>query len=217
MTSAADTQQDAQMRRIIDNLSTDLNNLSSETKRKFASVKEVCLQLPISIRSIIFPTLYDISKASEACLLKLRVINNLKGNLYKSKPHPSSQLTHRMPNLFQSLPLAMCESSMDVVKPFILGCETKQAKIIQICLSSVQKVVEAKILNLASAAALINTLWQLTDAGMEELKVLQTIILLVTTTDVVKHHLLAKVAQSVVEHMSAKNTSLTNTKTTTCA
>lgn len=29
------------MRRIIDNLSTDLNNLSSETKRKFASVKEV--------------------------------------------------------------------------------------------------------------------------------------------------------------------------------
>lgn len=40
---------------------------------------------------------------------------------------------------------------------------------------------------------LINTLWQLTDAGLEELKVLQTIILLVTTTDVVKHQLLAKV------------------------
>ena len=33
--------QDAHMRRIIDNLSSDLNNLSSETKRKFASVKEV--------------------------------------------------------------------------------------------------------------------------------------------------------------------------------
>ena len=41
---------------------------------------------------------------------------------------------------------------MDVVKPFILGCETKQAKIIQICLSSVQKVVEAKILNLVGLA-----------------------------------------------------------------
>ena len=40
---------------------------------------------------------------------------------------------------------------------------------------------------------LITTLWQLTDNGLEELKVLQTIILLVTTTDVVKHVLLAKV------------------------
>ncbi len=34
-------EQDAQMRRAIDNLSSDLNNLSSETKRKFANVKEV--------------------------------------------------------------------------------------------------------------------------------------------------------------------------------
>ena len=32
---------------------------------------------------------------------------------------------------------------------------------------------------------------------MEELKVLQTIILLVTTTDVVKHHLLAKVRAQI--------------------
>lgn len=44
-----------------------------------------------------------------------------------------------------------------------------------------------------SASMLITALWQLTDAGLEELKVLQTIILLVTTTDVVKHQLLAKV------------------------
>ena len=55
--------QDAHMRRIIDNLSSDLNNLSSESKRKFAPVKEAC----------------------EASLLKLRQINSLKTNLYKSK------------------------------------------------------------------------------------------------------------------------------------
>lgn len=40
---------------------------------------------------------------------------------------------------------------------------------------------------------LVNTLWTLTDSNLEELKVLQTIILLVTTTDVVKHLILAKV------------------------
>lgn len=54
--------QDAHMKRIIENLSSDLSNLSSETKRKFASVKE----------------------ASEGCLLKLRHISNQKTNLYKS-------------------------------------------------------------------------------------------------------------------------------------
>jgi hypothetical protein len=45
---------------------------------------------------------------------------------------------------------------------------------------------------------LINTLWLLTDNGLEELKILQTIILLVTTTDVVKHNLLAKVFMSIL-------------------
>lgn len=115
----------------------------------------------------------------------------------------------------------MCDSSVDVLKPLILGCETKQPKIIQICLNSVQKVIEAKILNTVndfkikkisntckkkkhidliyccfqnSASNLIGTLWLLTDSSLEELKVLQTIILLVTTTDVVKHQLLAKVS-----------------------
>ncbi len=44
----------------------------------------------------------------------------------------------------------MCESSAEVIKPLILGCETKQPKIIQLCLASVQKVIEAKILNVVS-------------------------------------------------------------------
>ena len=54
---------DVHMRRVIDNLSVDLNSLSSEAKRKFTPVKE----------------------ASEASLLKLRQINSLKSNLFKSK------------------------------------------------------------------------------------------------------------------------------------
>jgi hypothetical protein len=41
MKKMATIDQDNQMRRIIDSLSSDLNNLSSETKRKFSSVKEV--------------------------------------------------------------------------------------------------------------------------------------------------------------------------------
>jgi hypothetical protein len=59
------TNVDLQLKRMIDNISVDLNALSSESKKKYNHVKE----------------------ASELCALKLRQINNLKStNLHKSKP-----------------------------------------------------------------------------------------------------------------------------------
>ena len=107
----------------------------------------------------------------------------------------------------------MCDSSSDVIRPLILGCETKQSKIIQICLASVQKVIEAKILNVNSASMLVNTLWLLTDNNLEELKILQTIILLVTTTDIVKHNLLAKTLTIALRLLASKDQTVMNTAT----
>ena len=60
---------------------------------------------------------------------------------------------------------------------------------------------------------LINILWQLTDAGSEELKVLQTIILLVTTTDVVKHQFLAKTLSIGMRIACSKDQIVMNTAT----
>lgn len=107
----------------------------------------------------------------------------------------------------------MCDASADIIKPLILGCDTKQPKIIQICLASVQKVIEAKILNINSASILIKTLRHLTDIGSEELKVLQTIILLVTTTDVVKHENLAKTLTIALRLSASKDIVVMNTAT----
>lgn len=107
----------------------------------------------------------------------------------------------------------MCDASADIIKPLILGCDTKQSKIIQICLASVQKVIEAKILNINSASILIKTLRYLTDIGSEELKVLQTIILLVTTTDVVKHENLAKTLTIALRLSASKDIVVMNTAT----
>ncbi len=76
-----------------------------------------------------------------------------------------------------------------------------------------QKVIEAKILNVNSASILIRTLWQLTDLGLEELKVLQTIILLVTTTDVVKHEHLAKTLTIALRLSASKDLIVMNTAT----
>ena len=60
---------------------------------------------------------------------------------------------------------------------------------------------------------LINTLWHLTDANSEELKVLQTIILLVTTTDVVKHQFLAKTLSIGMRIACSKDQIVMNTAT----
>jgi hypothetical protein len=60
---------------------------------------------------------------------------------------------------------------------------------------------------------LINTLWQLTDFGLEELKILQIIILLVTTTDVVKHQLLAKTITIAFRLLASKDPTVMNTAT----
>jgi hypothetical protein len=60
---------------------------------------------------------------------------------------------------------------------------------------------------------LINTLLQLTDFGLEELKILQIIILLVTTTDVVKHQLLAKTITIAFRLLASKDPTVMNTAT----
>jgi hypothetical protein len=57
------------------------------------------------------------------------------------------------------------------------------------------------------------TLWQLTDFGLEELKILQIIILLGTTTDVVKHQLLAKTITIALRLLASKDPTVMNTAT----
>lgn len=42
---------------------------------------------------------------------------------------------------------------------------------------------------------MVNTLWVLMEAGVEELKLLQTAILLITTSSVVQHETLARVSR----------------------
>ena len=48
-----------------------------------------------------------------------------------------------------------------------------------------------------AANSIIGMLWNLMEAGLEELKLLQTAILLITTNSVVQHESLAKVRLSV--------------------
>ncbi|CAI9729658.1 protein MON2 homolog isoform X2 [Octopus vulgaris] len=113
----------------------------------------------------------SVKEHSETALLKVRTIVNRNEN-------------EIIPGL-QSV-------STDLVRPFIMGCETKHSKLVQIGLSSIQKLISHEVVAQPAAESIINMLWLLMETGTEELKVLQTALLLITTNSVVQHDHLAK-------------------------
>ncbi|KAK6177408.1 hypothetical protein SNE40_015515 [Patella caerulea] len=112
----------------------------------------------------------EVKESAETVQLKLRTISAKNENL----------ITGLIP------------ASSEIIQPFVLGCATKNPKIVQLSLSCVQKLVSHEAISTAAAEAIINMLWSLMEAGMEELKLLQTAILLITTNCVVQHDSLAK-------------------------
>ncbi|KAJ8301798.1 hypothetical protein KUTeg_020785 [Tegillarca granosa] len=74
-------------------------------------------------------------------------------------------------------------ASAEIVQPFVLGCETKNQKLVQLCLVSIQKLISHEAVSMTAANSIIDCLWNLMEAGLEELKLLQTAILLHFTKD----------------------------------
>ncbi|XP_069760296.1 protein MON2 homolog isoform X5 [Narcine bancroftii] len=73
-----------------------------------------------------------------------------------------------------------------------MGCGTKEPKIAQLCLSAIQRLMSHEVVSEAAAGNIINMLWQLMENGLEELKLLQTVLVLLTTNTVVHDDSLAK-------------------------
>uniref|UniRef100_S4RGZ0 Protein MON2 homolog n=1 Tax=Petromyzon marinus TaxID=7757 RepID=S4RGZ0_PETMA len=84
------------------------------------------------------------------------------------------------------------ENSAEVVQPLLMGCGTKEPKIALLCLTSIQRLLSHDVVSEVAAVNLINTLWQLMENGLEELKLLQTVLVLLTSNTVVHDESLAK-------------------------
>ncbi|KAG9334937.1 hypothetical protein JZ751_006259 [Albula glossodonta] len=84
------------------------------------------------------------------------------------------------------------ENSSEVVQPFLMGCGTKEPKITQLCLAAIQRLMSHEVVSEAAAGNIINMLWQLMENGLEELKLLQTVLVLLTTNTVVHDEVLSK-------------------------
>ncbi|KAK3700698.1 hypothetical protein QZH41_015645 [Actinostola sp. cb2023] len=73
----------------------------------------------------------------------------------------------------------------EILQPFLLGCDTKSLRVIQISLTALQRLITNQALSESSANNLVGTLWHLMNGGLEELRILQTVILLITTSNII--------------------------------
>lgn len=73
-----------------------------------------------------------------------------------------------------------------------MACDTKLPKLVQVALTGIHRMITSEVVSASAAVNLVNCLWNLMENGVEELKVLQTATLLVSTSDVLQSESLAK-------------------------
>lgn len=79
-----------------------------------------------------------------------------------------------------------------ILYPLVQGCETKDQKIVKICLGIMQRLMTQQAVDQKGARYITDTLWMLMEIGIEEVKVLQSVTLLLTTNSIVHGDTLAR-------------------------
>ncbi|KAK6024628.1 hypothetical protein OSTOST_09559, partial [Ostertagia ostertagi] len=83
-------------------------------------------------------------------------------------------------------------ASNELLHPLILACATRQTRLVQIALQSIQRLVQHRILEASCANVVVSELWGLVEVECEELRVLQTVPPLVSADLLVTGNTLAK-------------------------
>ncbi|CAH8498673.1 unnamed protein product [Heterobilharzia americana] len=103
------------------------------------------------------------------------------------------------------------ESCSSLISPFLSGCLSKNQKVIVLCLTALQRFINQKCLSKDAAEAIIDALWQLSESNVEELRLLQTTILLLTSSSLVRDSQLAKAFAICLKLHLSKTTATVNT------
>lgn len=115
----------------------------------------------------------------------------------------------------EDLITVMIQESTEILQPLILGCDTKNPRIVQICVIAMQRLIAHEAISVAAANNIINCLWGLMESGIEELKLLQIITLLLTTNTNVQGDALARGIVLCFRLYFAKDTTTINTASAT--
>ncbi|KAI1711748.1 dimerization and cyclophilin-binding domain of mon2 domain-containing protein [Ditylenchus destructor] len=131
-----------------------------------------------------------VKEAAESGIVKVRNINS----------NSASE------NLLQNIRGACAE----VLHPLILGCSSKNPRLVQISLQAIQRMLQYRVVDPNSAPVIVNELWHLTEAECEELRVLQTITPFVSTELLVTDWALAKCIVIAIKLNFSKDPSVIN-------
>ncbi|VDM65037.1 unnamed protein product [Strongylus vulgaris] len=168
-------------KKLVEALLSDLRQLSTEAKKKHNHVKESHLDiLPVGCKDLDlqFRTYRSLcsgqkrQEAAESGVVRVRNISTASGES----------------NLLTNLRAA----SNELLHPLILACATRQTKLVQIALQSIQRLVQHRVLEASCANVVVSELWGLVEVECEELRVLQTVPPLVSADLLVTGNSLAK-------------------------
>ncbi|XP_055928988.1 protein MON2 homolog isoform X2 [Argiope bruennichi] len=116
---------------------------------------------------------------------------------------------------YDDIRLAFLSESPEILEPFFIGCDTKTTKIVQMSLTSIQRLITLEAVSATAANNIITCLWSLMESGTEELKLLQTVTLLITTNSIVQGETLAKAIVLCFRLHFTKNSTTNNTASAT--
>lgn len=92
----------------------------------------------------------------------------------------------------QDVMQAMQQDCAELLQPFILGCDTKNSKLVQISVNGIQRLIAHGAMSTIAAEKVVGCLWHLMEIGVEEVKLLQTILLLLNNGNQVRGQALSK-------------------------
>lgn len=131
-------------------------------------------------------------EAAEAAIIKVRTLC--------SKNHQNIDVRQ-----------ALHDDSVRILEPFIMGCEFKQnQKVVQISLNAVQRMITHQAVSTVAACKLVDCLWTLMENNLEEVKVLQTATLLLSTNNIVSGPVLARTIVLCFRLYNIENTVVTS-------
>ncbi|KAJ0171046.1 hypothetical protein K1T71_013245 [Dendrolimus kikuchii] len=93
-----------------------------------------------------------------------------------------------------------------ILYPLVQGCESKDLKIIKFCLGTIQRLIAQQGIDAKGARHVVDCLYNLGQAGVLELKLLQTAALLMTTSDLVHGDTLARTMVMCIKMVTTSET-----------
>ena len=101
-----------------------------------------------------------IKEAAESAILKIKTLCSINAKGPKDSP------------------LTPLKQHCNVVlQPFLMGCDTKCQNITLLCISAIQRLITHQVLNEQAASNIVSILWQLMEAQLEEVRLLQVYLL----------------------------------------